>query len=44
MSSAAEAGTSYGVTKYTDTAGMQMAAALDASDVPSMAATAVWGM
>ncbi len=43
VNSAAGAGTAYGVTNFVDTLGMQKAAALDASDVPSMTATATWG-
>ncbi len=43
VGSAAEAGTAYGVSNFIDTAGMQKAAALDASDVPSMTAVATWG-
>jgi Flp pilus assembly protein TadG len=43
VSSAAAAGTSYGVMNPTDTAGMSSAANLDAADVPSMNATSTWG-
>ena len=43
VGSAAEAATAYGVTNFTDTAGMQKAAALDANDVPSMTTVATWG-
>jgi Flp pilus assembly protein TadG len=43
VTSAAEAGTSYGVANPTDTAGMASAATLDAADVTSMVPTATWG-
>ncbi len=43
VTSAAEAGASYGVINPTDTAGMASAATLDAVDVPAMAASATWG-
>jgi Flp pilus assembly protein TadG len=43
VTSAAEAGASYGVLNLTDTAGMASAALLDAADVPTMTATATWG-
>jgi Flp pilus assembly protein TadG len=43
VTSAAEAGTSYGVANPTDMAGMASAATLDAADVPTMVPTASWG-
>jgi Flp pilus assembly protein TadG len=43
VTSAAEAGASYGVINLTDTAGMASAAILDAADVPAMTASATWG-
>ena len=43
VASAAQAGTTYGMMNYNDTAGMRMAAAADASDVPSMTSVATWG-
>jgi Flp pilus assembly protein TadG len=43
VNSAATAGTAYGVSNFVDTLGMQKAALLDASDVPSMTAAATWG-
>ena len=43
VASAAQAGTAYGVMNSNDTAGMQTAAAIDASDVPVMTSVAAWG-
>ncbi len=43
VGSAAAAGAAYGVTKFTDTAGMQTAAKLDATDILNMTAQAAWG-
>ncbi|ADW70656.1 TadE/TadG family type IV pilus assembly protein [Granulicella tundricola] len=43
VGSAAQSGAAYGVLNPTDTAGMQSAALLDASDVPTMTAVATYG-